>query len=305
MKFLNHRAVPSTYIAAIIIVSFGVIFFIAQAQPVPDLQAQTNALSLPPTYSFTRDLTVGSKGEDVRVLQQFLNSQGAHVSFSGPGSIGNETMYFGPATRSALARWQMVNNISPSVGYFGPKSRLAFAMAQYGAGPQPQQTIASALSDSRTPPLNQGNVDIPVRIVIPKMGTNAPIELVGLTAEGAMDIPKAPNSTAWFSQGPRPGEVGSAVIAGHFGWRDGIPAVFDNLHTLQKGDRLYVEDGSGKIRTFVVRELRTYGEYENASDVFASYDGGSHLNLVTCQGVWNKTLRSYSKRLVVFTDRVE
>ena len=39
------------------------------------------------------------------------------------GSRNNETTYFGPATRSALARYQSANNIYPSVGYFGPLTR--------------------------------------------------------------------------------------------------------------------------------------------------------------------------------------
>jgi hypothetical protein len=39
--------------------------------------------------------------------------------------------------------------------------------------------------------------------------------------------------------------------------------------------------------------------------VFASNDGGAHLNLITCAGEWNKGKKSYSERLVVFADKVE
>jgi len=35
----------------------------------------------------------------------------------------------------------------------------------------------------------------------------------------------------------------------------------------------------------------------------ASSDAKAHLNLITCEGVWDKVSKSYSKRLVVFTDR--
>ena len=48
------------------------------------------------------------------------------------------------------------------------------------------------------------------------------VEDVGLTPGGAMDVPKGPSDVAWFDLGPRPGEVGSAVIAGHEGWKDNI-----------------------------------------------------------------------------------
>jgi len=50
-------------------------------------------------------------------------------------------------------------------------------------------------------------------------------------------VPEGPTDVAWFDLGPRPGEAGSAVIAGHEGWRDGIVAAFDDLHELQKGTR--------------------------------------------------------------------
>src|SRR3989344_2613905 len=32
-------------------------------------------------------------------------------------------------------------------------------------------------------------------------------------------------------------------------------------------------------------------------------DGAAHLNLITCEGAWDKVSRTYSQRLVVFTDR--
>jgi LPXTG-site transpeptidase (sortase) family protein len=155
------------------------------------------------------------------------------------------------------------------------------------------------------PSFEQGQVraGVPVHLTIPRIGVDAAVEFVSLTPEGAMAVPKGPANAAWFEPGPRPGEEGSAVIAGHFGWKDGIPAVFDDLHTLQKGDKIYVEDETGTTTVFVVRELRRYGEYEDAPDVFSSSDGKAHLNLVTCEGIWNKSSKSYSKRLVVFADK--
>jgi len=144
---------------------------------------------------------------------------------------------------------------------------------------------------------------LPVRLKIPKIHTDAFIEYVGLTTLGAMDVPKGPDDVAWFDLGPRPGENGSAVIAGHYGWKNNIPAVFDSLSTLRTGDIIYVEDGMGSTTTFVVRKLQLYGEKDNASNVFSSNDGLAHLNLITCEGVWNPTKKSYSDRLVVFADK--
>ena len=76
-----------------------------------------------PAFNFTRNLTVGSTGEDVRALQQFLNARGFAVATVGAGSPGNETTRFGPRTQAALARFQVANNISPARGFFGPITR--------------------------------------------------------------------------------------------------------------------------------------------------------------------------------------
>lgn len=144
---------------------------------------------------------------------------------------------------------------------------------------------------------------LPSRLKIPKLGIDALIEEVGLTPQGAVDVPKGIANAAWFNRGQRPGENGSAIIAGHFGWKDGVPAVFDTLHKLQTGDRLYIEDVKGRTTTFVVRTFQTYGQDEKASDVFDSSDGKAHLNLVTCEGTWDEAKKSYPNRLVVFTDK--
>ena len=143
----------------------------------------------------------------------------------------------------------------------------------------------------------------PTRLRIPRLNVDAKIEHVSLTSSWAMEAPKIPADAGWFSMGPRPGETGSAVIAGHYGWKDGIPAAFDNLHALVKGDEIFVERKDGTTVTFIVREVLLYGEKDDASAIFGSSDGKAHLNLITCEGIWNKVSKSYSDRRVVFADR--
>ncbi|MDP3970863.1 MAG: class F sortase [bacterium] len=149
----------------------------------------------------------------------------------------------------------------------------------------------------------QANVGLPARLTIPVISVDAVVIPVGLTSDGAMDVPKDPAEVAWYSLGPRPGEKGSAVIAGHYDWINNESAVFDNLSKLSKGDKIFVEDENGETITFVVREIRTYGKDDDASDVFGSDDDKAHLNLITCTGVWNKAEKTYSERLIVFTDK--
>lgn len=147
-------------------------------------------------------------------------------------------------------------------------------------------------------------VGFPTHLKIPTINVNAFVEYVGLTSKGAIDVPTGSANVAWFDLGPRPGEVGSAVIDGHFGYKNNKKAVFDDLYKLKKGDLIYVEDRSGVITTFMVRELKSYGKDEDTSAVFNSGDTEAHLNLITCTGDWNKEEKTHSKRLVVFTDLV-
>lgn len=144
----------------------------------------------------------------------------------------------------------------------------------------------------------------PVRLKIPKINVDAAIDPMGLTPDGAMEAPNGPKNAGWFKLGPRPGNTGSAVIDGHYGpWKTGEGSVFDDLSKLQPGDKIYVQDEHGSIITFVVRESRRYDSEANASDVFVSNDGAAHLNLITCEGIWNEKEKTRPYRLVVFTDR--
>ena len=145
----------------------------------------------------------------------------------------------------------------------------------------------------------------PVRLKILAINVDSAIEYVGLAPDGTMDVPKERANVAWFSLGASPGESGSAVIAGHYGWENKKGSAFDNLYKLREGDKLYIEDDRGATISFVVRESRRYDPKADASEVFGSSDDKSHLNLVTCEGVWDEHTNQYSKRLVVFTDRVE
>lgn len=78
---------------------------------------------------WSRSLTIGDRGSDVRVLQRFLNAvPGIQVAQSGDGAPGFETTYFGPQTAAALAQFQerhadeilMPLGLSQGTGYFGP-----------------------------------------------------------------------------------------------------------------------------------------------------------------------------------------
>jgi len=145
------------------------------------------------------------------------------------------------------------------------------------------------------------NQSLPVHLIIPALNVNAAIQSVGVNNKGEMDVPSNTVDVGWFRLGTLPGKPGSAVIDGHFDGENGEATVFADLYKLKKGDKLYIKDNKGASTTFIVRESRTY-DVGYAEDVFSSNDGGVHLNLITCDGVWDGVKKSYTKRLVVFTD---
>lgn len=110
----------------------GIMVASAQSVDVNSLMAQISALqaqiaklqgssTAAVSTTFTKDLTLGSKGADVSALQQVLISKGYLTAVSTP------TGFFGQATKKAVMAWQKAAGISPVSGYFGPKSRAILA----------------------------------------------------------------------------------------------------------------------------------------------------------------------------------
>jgi len=143
---------------------------------------------------------------------------------------------------------------------------------------------------------------LPVRLKIPSISVDTEIEYTSINSKGEMDVPSNSANVGLFKLGPRPGDMGSAVIAGHLNDVNGAPGVFADLNKVNVGDKLYVEDNKGTSIVFIVREIRNY-DSKYADEVFTRNDN-AYLNLITCDGVWDEVKKSYSERLVVFTDIV-
>ena len=103
---------------------FGQLTRASIANDVPSTEAPQTNTEVKASFNFTRNMSVGARGEDVRDLQIFLNTNGVIVTDVGAGSPGNETNYFGTLTQKALAEYQRINEINPPAGYFGPITRL-------------------------------------------------------------------------------------------------------------------------------------------------------------------------------------
>jgi sortase A len=146
---------------------------------------------------------------------------------------------------------------------------------------------------------------IPEHISIPKINVDAVVESVGMDEKGRMDVPKGADNTAWFKPGYKPGQVGSAVIDGHYDKESGDPAVFYDITKLTKGDEIIVSNGSGKKLTFAVVRIAEYPDDNFPIKEVFGPASKPMLNLITCQGKWNEESHNYSHRGVIYAELVE
>lgn len=108
---------------------------------------------------FVRALRVGMYGADVRALQIVLNSDiETRITASGAGSPGNETDYFGPATKRALVKFQEKYReevLTPSglisgTGFFGEKTRAKAKFIFLSVFPAKSISLAVTSKDANT-----------------------------------------------------------------------------------------------------------------------------------------------------------
>ena len=84
---------------------------------------------------------------------------------------------------------------------------------------------------------------LPVRLRIPAIDVDTRLDSLGLADDKSIEVPKELSVAGWWERGPRPGQVGPAVILGHVSRN--APAVFSRLHTLQRGDEILIDRADG------------------------------------------------------------
>jgi len=164
-------------------------------------------------------------------------------------------------------------------------------------------TVKASPTDTSVKPRPTPDVGTPTRLIVPAIGVNASIENIGILPNGDLATPtKSPwENAGWYYQGTRPGEMGSAVIAGHLDRPGGYPAVFWYLHNLQPGNMVMVMNTTGATLRFKVTRVAAYAPNQAPlQDIFAN-SGGKYLNLITCAGDWIPSQHQTTLRLVVYT----
>lgn len=113
--------------------SFSLIFFLVL--PLPSVTSLANGAEkdIKIGFFFNKNLKIGDKNEDVRILQKILNKNSAtRVSPSDDGSPGNETSFFGALTKNAVIKFQELYasdilrpfGLESGTGFVGEATRL-------------------------------------------------------------------------------------------------------------------------------------------------------------------------------------
>jgi hypothetical protein len=184
----------------------------------------------------------------------------------------------------------------------------AFAVSRCGDGGEAQTGHLALQLDAVTdqpyvsppkPPRHAQRAAVPVRIEIPAIGVRAPIIRLGLNPDRTLEVPENFGDTGWWTGGPRPGEAGPAVIAGHVDSHTG-PAVFYRIRDLRPGDAIVVERRDGTRARFTIQGSEEYPKAHFPTARVYGRTPGPTLRLITCSGTFDHASGHYLDNTVVY-----
>ncbi len=198
----------------------------------------------------------------------------------------------------------------PGVLILAGVTALGGAVTSGQGQPKPAPVVATPAAPaapaagvpSGAPAAGSTSVGNPTELVIPKIGVYSTLIPLGLTPDGsAPQVPptSTPGQAAWFSGGPRPGDVGAAVIVGHVDG-DGQLGVFYHLGRLKAGDEIFVGRDNAPVARFRVAEVREVAKADFPARVVYGPVPGVELRLITCGGPFDDAAHQYLDSVVVF-----
>ena len=145
----------------------------------------------------------------------------------------------------------------------------------------------------------------PYRMVIEKIGVDAPVATYGLDENRVPIVPTGPDAAqvvAWYDFSAQPATGGNAVFAGHVTWNG--QAVFHSLDSLQAGDVIRLRYGSGGEVVYKVTSNQSMDPNDPATLQTIYPSDHDELTIVTCGGSFYETNDpviggDYTQRIVI------
>ena len=151
-----------------------------------------------------------------------------------------------------------------------------------------------------TPPPMTG---IPVRLVVPAIGIDAPVAAFELAADRTMPVPQTASLVAWYTFSAQAGAPGNVVLAGHRDWQR-QRGVFYSLGAVQEGDEVWLQDALGGWYLYVVRWSISVPDDDAPLDDAVGATGRAAVTLITCSGVFDRASGRYVERRIVRAELV-
>jgi sortase (surface protein transpeptidase) len=172
--------------------------------------------------------------------------------------------------------------------------------AEFGQAGHAGQVPAPPMLTAHVPGgAGQRKVLAPVRLVIPAIGVNTKLIRLGITSKHTLQVPVSAAIAGWFTGGPRPGAVGTSIIAGHIDSYSG-PGVFFRLRELHRGQGIYVTRANGSVARFRIIEVRTYAKDRFPTAKVYGPVPDPELRLITCGGQFDYATGAYLSNVVVY-----
>ncbi|WP_433304884.1 class F sortase [Actinoplanes sp. CA-030573] len=135
----------------------------------------------------------------------------------------------------------------------------------------------------------------PIRIVIPALHVNAPVQPVSAQS-GALSIPEDPADLGWWLGSATPGSArGTVLVASHVDTATDGPGALFRLEQLPMGSTIAVRAGDHTV-TYRAVARRSYDKRHLPAALFR-LDTAPQLALVTCGGTFDRG--TYSHNVVV------
>ncbi|MCV2490523.1 class F sortase [Geodermatophilus sp. YIM 151500] len=142
----------------------------------------------------------------------------------------------------------------------------------------------------------------PTRLVVPRLGMDAPVDQVAVRDDGQMELPEDVRRIGWYRFGPVPGAPGSAVIAGHVDDAEQGLGAIAPVRGAEVGDVIEVVDAAGSTTRWQVVSRELIEKQALPLDALFQRDGPPRLTLITCGGPFLPELSSYSSNVVVVAE---
>jgi sortase (surface protein transpeptidase) len=153
-------------------------------------------------------------------------------------------------------------------------------------------------------PTSSGKVAKPASLIIPAIGVKTKLIRLGVMSSGALQVPVSTAVAGWYTFSPRPGAIGSAIIAGHIDSYRG-PGVFYRLGLMKNGERIYVRRTNRTLAVFRVTGKHTFlKSHFPTQDVYGPTPT-AQLRLITCGGTFDPATGHYLSNVIVFATLIK